>query len=210
MQEIDIDNWNRKEHFNLFRGMDLPFYNTNLNLEITGLKEYCKKKKVGLNNTLIYLTMKAINKVENFKYRVVNKKVVIYETITPVFTHINKGEELFRMIHTEYKEDLKEFDNHVKKMIDNSNCYFDFEKFNEGNNFAIISPQPWFSFTGIDHTLSFNKDDAIPKISWGKYFTEGSRVKLPFNVQVNHIFIDGFHIGQLVNLLQEEVFTLVN
>lgn len=208
MKEIDIDSWKRKEHFNIFRSMDLPFYNTNLNLDITGLREFTKEKGLGLTNTLIYLVTKTINNLENFKYRIVDNKVVLFDVIHPAFTHLMDDEDLFSLIVGVYKEDLFKFNRLLDSKKQQCKSYFNMEEFTKGNNIAVISPQPWFSFTGIDHTLSLNKDDAVPKISWGKYFKDGDSVKLPFNIQVNHIFIDGYHIGQFVNLLQEYVLNV--
>lgn len=209
MKEIDINNWKRKEHFNLFRAMDLPFYNTNLNLDITGLREYTKDNRLGFNNTLVYLVIDTINKIENFKYRIVNDKVILFDTIHPAFTHLKPNDDLFSLIVGEYEEDLFKFDKNLNIKKESCNYYFNLEDFSKGNNLAIMSPQSWFSFTGVDHTLSFNKDDAIPKISWGKFFTDGDRIKLPFNIQVNHIFIDGYHIGKLVESLQKRIYELI-
>jgi chloramphenicol O-acetyltransferase type A len=61
---------------------------------------------------------------------------------------------------------------------------------------------PWVSFTHVSHTIKLDKDDAIPRISWGKYYAEGSRTLLPLSVQVNHALADGFHIGQFFEELR--------
>ena len=40
---------------------------------------------------------------------------------------------------------------------------------------------------------------------WGKYAEHNGVVSMPFTVQVHHSFIDGIHIGQFVQRLQEEL-----
>ncbi len=71
-----------------------------------------------------------------------------------------------------------------------------------GNDIYQFSSFPWASFTHISHTESGKKDNATPMIDWGKYFVRDNKVILPFSVQVHHSFVDGVHIGKLVNVLQ--------
>ena len=208
MQEIDIEKWDRKEHFNFFLNSDLPFYNTNFNIDITGLRECTKEMGVSFNTALIYVTMKAVSKVKNFRYRYENGKVIEYEELRPSFTHIKQGESLFRFITLDFNDDLKEFDRMVKSAVESSNTYFDGEELKSGTNFVFISSLPWIPFTGIDHTVSFDKYDTIPRITWGKYFQSGTQLLLPYNIQVNHIFVDGLHVGLFYENLLSEVKNL--
>ncbi len=75
------------------------------------------------------------------------------------------------------------------------------------DDLIYITCLPWISFTHISHTISLNKDDSVPRISWGKYFTENNKVLLPFSVQVNHALVDGVHIGQYFFKLQDLINT---
>ena len=51
MEEIRMETWDRREHFEFFLRNDLPFYNVNFNADITGLREYAKGASVSLENT---------------------------------------------------------------------------------------------------------------------------------------------------------------
>jgi chloramphenicol O-acetyltransferase type A len=114
------------------------------------------------------------------------------------------------MITVEFTDDLTSFDERAKEEIKNSNSYFDLGLLSRRADFVFISTLPWIPFTGIDHTLSLRREDSIPRISWGKYFTKGKRVLLPFNIQVNHIFIDGLHVGKFYQLIHEEIRRQIN
>ncbi|WP_341467042.1 CatA-like O-acetyltransferase [Clostridium transplantifaecale] len=46
-------------------------------------------------------------------------------------------------------------------------------------------------------------DETNWKLDWGKYFERDGRVILPFSVQAHHSFVDGIHIGKLIDLLQK-------
>ncbi len=63
---------------------------------------------------------------------------------------------------------------------------------------------PWLSFTAVDHTLSLRRDDGIPRVTWGKYFDAGPTL-LPFNIQVNHMFVDGLHVSRFFEQLDQEI-----
>ena len=76
------------------------------------------------------------------------------------------------------------------------------------DDFVFISALPWIAFTGIDHTASGRPGGAIPRISWGKFRTENSRILLPCNIQVNHLFVDGIHVGRCVNALESTINSL--
>lgn len=208
--EIDMDLWDRKEHFNFFLNSDLPFYNINFNVDVTGLQELCKKQNISVNSALIYATVKALNQIENFLLRLENGAVVKYSNIDPSFTYIRKGEELFRLITLPFQENLCAFNNAVKSAIAESNKYFDIGMLKERSNFVFISALPWIPFTGVDHTQSLNKQDAIPRITWGKIHELNGKTVLPYNIQVNHIFIDGLHVGKFYEYLSEEIKNLID
>jgi chloramphenicol O-acetyltransferase type A len=205
MKEINMDDWDRKEHFNFFFGSDLPFYNTNVSLDITGLKGYAKSRGLSVNNTIMFLITKTVNSIDNFLYRLIDGKVFKIDKINPSFACLRGNEELFRVITLEFNNDIILFDKHVKEAIQNSKTYFDLSMLRGRTDFVFLSPIPWISFTGLDHTLSLKKEDAIPRISWGKFYESNGRTLLPLNIQVNHIFIDGIHVGKFLDLLQEEI-----
>ena len=175
------------------------------NVPVSGLKERCKKQELSLNNVLIYLTIRSLNKIINFRYRLEDGKVMEYDKIDPSFACIRKDESLFRMITVDFVDDINEFNASVQRAVSDSASYFDMSEFKERTNFAFISPLPWLPFTGIDHTLSLKREDAIPRISWGKIHQSGDEEILPYNIQVNHIFVDGLHVGQFYECLNGEI-----
>ena len=72
-----------------------------------------------------------------------------------------------------------------------------------GNDVFQCSPMPWITFTHISHTNSGKKDNATPLFDWGKYYEKNGKIMIPISVQVHHSFVDGMHVGQFVNGLQE-------
>ena len=109
------------------------------------------------------------------------------------------------MVTVDLKDNIFEFDKIAKKACQNQNDYFGLDKLIGRDDLIYITCIPWISFTHISHTISINRNDSVPKISWGKYYKDGDKVLLPFSVQVNHALIDGFQIGKYVEKLQEYI-----
>lgn len=208
MKEIDLNTWPRREHFHFFRRADIPFYNVNFQLDITGLKEACKARSVSLNNTLMSICLLAMNEVDNFRYRVRGDGVILHGQLHPSFAHLRGEEELFRIVTLDFIKDLPQFDLAVKDAVQQSQGYFDFTALGDRDDFVFFSSMPWVSFTSIDHTINLQKDDGIPRVTWGKFFDENGRTVLPVNLRVNHMFVDGLHVGRLIEAIDTNIAAL--
>jgi len=204
MKYIDIENWKRKEHFLFFYRMDYPQFNICLNLDITRFLKFTKDNKLSFYYAMIYAVMKIVNRIDDFKYRIRDGKVVLHETVHPSFTYMdNEGDDdLFKLITVELVDDIFVFSQIAKETSQNQVDYFGLDKLVGRDDLIYITCIPWVSFTHISHTITINKNDSVPKISWGKYYLDGEKVLLPFSIQVNHALIDGFQIGKYVDKLQ--------
>ena len=56
---IDIQNWDRKEHLELFnRNEALPFYTITVNLDVTNVYHYSKQNNFSFYATMIYCSQR--------------------------------------------------------------------------------------------------------------------------------------------------------
>lgn len=202
MIEIDIDVWKRKEHFLFFHGMDYPQYNICFNLDITGLLKSMKQKRLPFNFTMMYLSTLSVNEVEEFRYRIRNSKVILHEMVHPSFTYLDGKSDYFKFVTAEMKNGLKEFVEEARNKSSRQETFFGLEELSGRDDFIFYTAIPWISFTHLSHTINLNKDDAIPRISWGKYFKDREKILLPYSVQVNHAFVDGIHIARYKERLE--------
>lgn len=204
MKFIDIENWKRKEHFTFFNRMDYPQFNICMNLDISNFLAFTKKKKLSFYYSMIYVVTNVVNTIDDFKYRIRDGKVVMHDKIHPSFTDMNNdtNDDLFKLITVNLEDDIMDFEKSAKEASQNQTDYFGLDKLAGRDDLIYITCIPWISFTHISHTISLNKNDSVPRISWGKYYKDGEKVLLPFSVQVNHALIDGFHIGKYIEKLQ--------
>lgn len=203
MEWINMDEWPRKKHFELFHQMDYPQINICMNLDATHFLEYVKKNHISFYYAMTFAVTHTANETEAFRYRIQNGKVVLYDQVHPSFTDLAKGSDLFKYVTVEMNDDILAFCKNAKETSENQKEYFAFGTADqERDDLLYITCLPWISFTGVSHPVTMNSDDAIPRIAWGKYFQEGSKVLLPFAVQVNHAIMDGVQIGRYVEKLQ--------
>ena len=204
-QELDITTWNRKEHFEFFCKFEEPFFGTTIQLDCT--KAYAKAKELGVSFFTYYLhkTLVAVNKTENFRYRIHDEKVFIYDKIN-ISSTILRDDKTFGFSEIEYNENLNAFIenyNTEATRVKNTTGLFTRE-YNE--NIVHFSALPWINFTSISHSRSFTFPDSCPKFSFGKMTTENDKKFMSMSVHVHHGLVDGYHLG----LFFEEFERLMN
>jgi len=196
--KLDLNTWNRKEHFEFFKKFDEPFYHLNLNVDCTiGLK---KAKSGGRSLFAWYLfhAMKAANMVKEFRYRIEGEEVFEYDVVHASPT-ISREDGTFGFAQVNFMEDFESFQNELNKDIDRVRGLSGLFTAEERPDVIHYSALPWFSFTGLSHPRNFSDGDSIPKISFGKIFEQDSKSWLPLSVQVHHGLVDGFHVNEFVN-----------
>lgn len=204
MKYIDIQNWKRKEHFEFFYRMDYPQFNICMDLDVTNFLTFTQNNQLSFYYSMIYATTEVLNSLENFRYRIRDGKVVLHDKIHPSFTDMdnNTDDELFKIVTSDFTGTIFEFVKTAQEVSKSQKTYFDSEKLVGRDDLIYITCIPWVSFTHISHTISLNRNDSVPRVSWGKYYKNGDKIMLPFSVQVHHALVDGLHIGKYIEKLQ--------
>lgn len=204
-EKIDLNNWERTLHYQIFRNSVQPQYCVTFELDITHFLEMIKKRNYSFTFSFVFAVSKCANQIREFRYRFVEGNPVIFDKIHTAFTYLNKDTELFKVVNVEMTDTLEEYVALASKKEQAQKEYFTAPL---GNDVFQFSAFPWVTYTHISHTDSGNKDNATPLFDWGKYYEKDGRIMLPFSVQVHHSFVDGVHIGNLANMLQHYLNTL--
>lgn len=144
-----------------------------------------------------------MNSVEAFRYRIHAGEIVLYDMMHPAFTYVAPDKKYFKFIVTELNGDLAAYAAAARAKALTQTEYFVLTDMQDRDDFVFISSIPKVSFTHLSHTVSANKDDAVPRLSWGKYYERDGRLLLPLNVQAHHAFVDGDHMGDYMEALQQ-------
>jgi len=199
---IDETKWKRALHCDIFRHSIEPSYCVTFELDITNFLAKIRAEKRSFTLSLIFVVSKCANEIEEFRYRFLDGQIVLYDMIHTAFTYLDQDTELFKVIHVEMQDTLENYLSVAAQKIATQKEYFTGPM---GNDVFQFSPMPWVSYTHISHTNSGKKDNATPLLDWGKYFDRDGKKILPFSVQVHHSFVDGVHIGKLVDSLQNQL-----
>ncbi len=196
---IDETNWKRAMHCMIFRNSIEPAFCVTMELDITNFLSKIREEQYSFTMAMIYVVSKCANEIEEFRYRFVDEKVVLFDKIDTAFTYLNRETELFKVVNVPMKATMQEYVTEATKIAEEQKEYFTGLL---GNDVFQFSPIPWISYTHISHTNLGKKDNATPLIDWGKYFERDGKILLPFSVQAHHSFVDGLHIGKLAEAVQ--------
>ena len=201
---LDLENWNRKEHFAHFSRMEEPFFGVTLEIDCT--KAYQTAKSLNASFFIFYLhkTLVAVNAIENFKYRIAEDKIYINDRVD-VSATIGREDGTFGFSLMEYNPKFKVFEKDACEEIERIQKTTGlFTRSFDDDNVIHFSAIPWLNFTSLSHARSYSYPDSCPKISFGKMITlDDGKKTMAMSVHVHHGLMDGLHVGQFVDLFQE-------
>ncbi len=200
MKRIDYDSWPRREIFEFFSTESDPFYSVSFNLDVTGLYEHVKMRGLSFYYALVWLCTRAVNSVEAFHYALDGGEIVRWDERMPSFTDIKKDSEFFYIVTLPMEEDMARFCAAAGEKSRNQRCFI--EPAGSGAALIYFSCLPWVELTALTNERDMDRDDAVPRISWGKYREDNGRRILGLSLELNHRFADGVHIGMFSNELE--------
>lgn len=198
--EIDEKTWKRAMHCMVFRNSVEPAFCVTFELDISNFLSKVKEKNYSFTMAMIYAVSKCANEIEEFRYRFLDGKVVLFDRIDTAFTYLNQETELFKVVNVPMCDSMEEYVPLAVKTAKEQKEYFTGPL---GNDVFQFSPMPWVSYTHISHTNSGKKDNATPLFDWGRFYEKDGKILLPFSAQAHHSFVDGLHIGRLYDLIQK-------
>lgn len=205
MQEINIETWDRKEHFLHFQKIDYPSYNLAFDVDITSLLPVVKENKLNFYYTMIFLTTLTAAEVKAFLYRYRDGKVFLHNSLDVSFTDINDDSELYKCINTRFSYNYREFIAMAEKASKNQKQFMVSRECDNIDDIIYITTIPWISFTGLVNPIHLDKNDSIPRFAWGRYYNRDNKMKLPYCVQASHAFVDGIHLAKFKQQLEDNM-----
>ena len=106
---IDMETWNRKEHFDCISKMDPSLINITANIDITSLKKFLSENSLKLYPCIIACISNVVNTHNEFKQAYNDKfQLGTYDIIHPSYTIFHKDDLTFSCIYSEYTKDIKD------------------------------------------------------------------------------------------------------
>lgn len=201
-QKLDVDSWNRKEHFRFFNSFDQPYFGVTIDLDCTLAYQNAKDLGVSFYTYYLHKILAAVNEVENFKYTINGDEVYISDRVD-ASTTILRDDKTFGLSYIKYEAGIQEFHRVVIREIDrvkNTTGIFTTGPLTDVIHFSAL---PWVNFNNISQAHNKASGDSCPKITVGK-LTELNGVKsMPVHIHVHHGLVDGYHVGVYIDKLQQ-------
>ena len=201
MRTIDLENWARQEHFDLYRTFDYPHFSMCAHVDITKFYSYVKHHGISFNLAVVYILTRTANAIPEFRYRIRGEDVVEHEIVHPSSTMMGK-ENVFSFCTMEYFAKFSEFTTRNSEKIslvrEHPRLLGEDQ---ERDDLLFMTAIPWVSFTSFMHPLKLPMD-SIPRFAWGKFFKDSESVKVPLSVQGHHAVMDGLHMGRYFEIVQ--------
>ena len=204
MKYLDIENWNRKQHYQHFLNLEDPYFGVTVNVDVTTTFKKSKTENKSFFALYLHACLIALNKIENFKYRIKGDQVVICDTINASAT-IAREDYTFGFSFINFSDDFNTFNRNFeeeKKRILNSTDLF--PPINS-DDCIYCSALPWVTFTGHKEPNSGQKNESVPKLAFGKIFKENTTFKMPVAISANHALVDGYHLGLFFEEYQKQL-----
>ena len=201
---LDIKNWNRREHFEFFSKFDEPFFGIVAEIDCTNAYRFCKEHQIPFFLFYHYKSIIAVNRTEEFRYRIQDNGIIVYDTIH-VTTTISRDDNTFAFSFIPYAQSFDEFAELAQAEIRNVRSTEGLRMNENSGRPDVIhySTVPWISFTGVTHARNFKFPDSVPKITFGRFSQKNSKKIMPVSINVHHGLMDGYHVGQYMELFEQ-------
>lgn len=203
MRYLDIENWNRKQHFEHFNRLEIPYFAVVVDVDVSKAYRYAKDNKISFFSLYLHACMKAINAVENLRYRIEGEKVVIHDAIHASAT-IPRADTTFGFSFIHYSEDFETFHQNFEKEKERILNSTDLFPPINTEDCIYCSALPWFHFSGHKEPVSGRKE-SVPKLAFGKFLEKEGKLMMPVSITVHHALVDGYHVGEFFKYYQEEL-----
>ena len=193
MKIVDTTSWNRHKLYNHFLGLKDPYFGVTIPFDVTKAYEYAKDNTISFFVKYLHDCLKAINKVDNFRYRIIDGQVIDFEVIHASAT-IARPDHTYGFSFIEYDKDLEIFLNRFKKEKQRILSSDDLYPPVNGQDCIHCSAMPWFTFTGHKEPTS-GELQSIPQLAFSKFEKRDNRLIMNVSIHVNHALVDGYHVG---------------
>jgi len=201
-QQINIEEWSRKDHYHFFKSFDNPFWGITFEVDCTKGYHYCKTNGHSFFLWYLYQSLTAVNQTAPLRLRIEDDKVYDYDRIDASPT-IMRPDGTFGFSYIPFEPTFDHFSAKAKIIIEKVQGERGLNPAVSGENVVHYSAVPWLKFTALEHARHSAFKDSCPKISFGKMTGTPQQLVMPVSLHAHHALVDGLHAGQFADLFQQ-------
>ncbi len=199
--QVDLDTWERKPLYDLFRDISEPFHGVCLRVDCTETFLYAKEYGLSVFLTLIHRSLVAAQPLKHFATRIVGDEVWKDEVIHGG-SAVGRPNGTIGFGYYPYRSDLRDFIHEAAEQVRQVKSRTDIERYTQ-QDLIRFSVLPWFDFTSISHARDFAWRDSAPRITFGKITEHDGRRMMPVSIHVHHALADGLHVAHFVQRFEQ-------
>lgn len=204
MRIVDMETWSRRQHFDFYNAFDHPHLGMCANVDLTAFQPVVKQRGISFTVAIMYVLSRVANAIPAFRRRIRASQVVEHETIHPSVTLL-VDDDLFSFCTLDFTEDFARFSVSATERIAFLKEHPALDDEPGRDDLLFMTAIPWVSFTSIVHPMHLQPPDSVPRLAWGKCFTDGEFLKMPLGVQGHHALMDGLHVGRFYAQVQDHL-----
>ena len=202
MKEIEFDLEN-----NPFINFLSSRYSMSARVNVENLWNYSKEEDLSFFVMSLGALMNSINKIPEMKRRIIDGKVIEFESLDAACPIMNKEQNVFKEMRVEapqrFSNILKWHDyvvDHELNVLEGIDEAFNVDMQERDKiNIANFSCIPWVDFDAITNAVV--SGNAIqPLITWGKVNED---YEMTVSITVSHIFVNGLELSKFYGYAQE-------
>ncbi len=202
---IDFKTWPRNQHYQFFKGYQIPRFNMTFPIDVTNLYQWCKQQDRRIYFAFMHLIIHEMNQVENFRYRIQKGKVFDEPIQFVSFTDLIEQTDLFKMVFVKVNPNPVIFEEEAVIASRKQGSQLINLKTEAVLNTIYVTSFPWAQFTHFTHATKLGPTDSVPRVSWSKFIDLNGRKILNLSIEAHHGLVDGIHLGKLIESLQKHL-----
>ncbi len=194
-----VTSYYRQETFDFFAAYPDPYYSISFDIEVSAVKDFAKQAGHPVYRSLCYFFTRAMTGIEDFRYRLRDGQLVLYDSLHLGMTVPAPGRR-FSFVHLRYHDDVETFHRRADAVEPEGRDRATLDQ-EEHTNYIYITAIPKVPFTSFAHAPGRTRTDGAPRVAFGHFFPRDGRLWVPIGITVNHMFIDGVALGELYEAL---------
>ncbi len=197
-----VESYYRQEHLDFYLRYRSPFWAVTVDFDVTAVRDLARARGYPIYLNLCYFFVKAIQGLEDFRYRLLDGEVVLYEALHPGMT-VPAPDGRFSFLYLDYDPDTERFNREAAPKLEAASERVALAE-SRHRNYVFFTALPGVPFTSFVHA-SDDPGDGAPRVAFGRFSERAERAGrtvAPVGIQVNHAFIDGTMMGELVERVQ--------
>ena len=207
---IEMDKWERREHFEYYRTKIVCGYSLTVELDVTRFKKQVDNNVLRFYPAFVYCVSKIVNSMKEFRMAADENGLPGYFDISnPSMTIFHDDDHTFSDMWTEYYPDFKTFyANTVHNMEKYKNNKGIKARNGQPPNFFCVSCVPWLNYSSYTTSTPGGMPNLFPIITFGKFTCDNETYKMPITLNISHASADGYHASMFFNDLQSLIDTI--